>query len=81
MLWFPYCGLFTTLFFPPSADDLAGVARFFGITLVAALICVLTGSLLARRGAERARGLYARAVAPYSLLVLGLILVTLALTR
>ncbi|HET7467914.1 MAG TPA: hypothetical protein VFL29_14745 [Candidatus Dormibacteraeota bacterium] len=81
VLWFPYCGLFTTLFFPPGADDVAGLVRFFGITAVAALLCVLTGSLLARRGAERARGLYARAVAPYSLLLLGLILVTLALTR
>jgi hypothetical protein len=81
MLWFPYCGLFTTLFFPPPADDLIGVVRFFGITFVAALLCVLTGSLLARRGAERARGLYARAVAPYSLLVLALIVVTVALAR
>jgi len=81
MLWFPYCGLFTTLFFPPSADDLAGAVRFFGISIIAALLCVLAGTLLARRGAERARGLYTRAVAPYSLLVLALIVVTLTLTR
>src|SRR4029077_8306009 len=92
MLWFPYCGLFTTLFFPPSADDGAGVIRFFGISVIAALVCVLAGTPLprrgvragtvrARRGAERARGLYTRAVAPYSLLVLGLIVATLALTR
>ena len=81
MLWFPYCGLFTTLCFPPSADDVAGAIRFFGISVIAALLCVLTGTLLARRGAERARGLYTRAVAPYSFLVLGLIMVTLALTK
>lgn len=81
LVWFPYCGLFTTLFFPPSADDAAGVLRFFGITLAAALVCLLTGSVLARRGAERARGLYTRAVAPYSVLVLVLIGVTLFLTR
>ena len=81
MLWFPYCGLFATLFFPPSTDDVTGLYRFFGITLVAAVLCVLTGSLLARRGAERARGLYARAVAPYSLLLVGLIVVTLVLMR
>ncbi len=81
MLWFPYCGLFTTLFFPPSADDLVGVVRFFGITFIAALVSVLTGSLLSRRGAERGRGLYTRAVAPYSLLVLVLIVITLVLTR
>lgn len=81
MLWFPYCGLFATLFFPPSTDDVTGLYRFFGITLIAALLCVLTGSLLARRGAERARGLYTRAVAPYSLLLVGLIVVTLVLMR
>jgi len=81
MLWLPYCGLFTTLFFPPSADDVAGAVRFFGISTIAALLCVLAGTLLARRGAERARGLYTRVVAPYSLLVLALIVVTLTLTR
>ena len=81
LLWFPYCGLFSTLFFPPSSDDLTGAIRFFGISLVAGLLCVLTGSVLALRGADRARGLYTRAVAPYSFLVLALIVATLALTR
>lgn len=81
MLWFPYSGLFTTIFFPPSADDLGGVLRFLGITLVVALLAVLSSSLLARRGAERVRGLYVRAVAPYAVLVLALIVVTLVLTR
>ena len=81
LVWFPYCGLFTTLFVPPSTDDVTGVLRFFGITVAVALICVLTGSVLARRGAERARGLYTRAVAPYSVLLLALIGVTLLLTR
>ena len=81
MLWFPYCGLFTTLFFPPPSDDVVGAVRFFAITFIAALLCVLTGALLARRGAERARGLYTRAVAPYSVLVLGLVVATVALNR
>ena len=81
MLWFPYCGLFATLFFPPQADDFAGVIRFFGLSVVSALICVLIGTVLARRGAERARGLYTRAVAPYAFLVLVLIVATLALVR
>ncbi|HYL08700.1 MAG TPA: hypothetical protein VEU76_09120 [Candidatus Udaeobacter sp.] len=26
--WFPYCGLFTTLFIPPSSDDVGGTLRF-----------------------------------------------------
>lgn len=81
LLWFPYTGLFTTIFFPPSADDVGGVLRFIGVTLIVALLTILAGSLLARRGAERARGLYVRAVAPYSVLVLVLIVVTLALSR
>jgi len=81
LVWFPYCGLFTTLFLPPSTDDAAGVLRFAGITVVVGLVCVLTGSVLARRGAERARGLYTRAVAPYAVLLLALIGVTLFLTR
>lgn len=81
MLWFPYAGLFTTIFFPPSADDFVGALRFFGITLIVALVGVLAGRLLARRGAERAQGLYVRAVAPYSVMLLVLIVVTLILTR
>jgi len=81
LVWFPYCALFTTLFVPPQPDDVAGLVRFFGITLAVAAACILAGSLLARRGAERARGLYSRAVAPYSVLVLALIGVTLILTR
>src|ERR1700730_797528 len=34
LCWFPYCGLFTTLFFSPPGDDLAGLLRFFGVTAV-----------------------------------------------
>jgi hypothetical protein len=30
LCWFPYCALFTTLFFPPSADDVLGLLRFVG---------------------------------------------------
>ena len=81
LVWFPYCALFATLFFPPAGDDPAGLIRFFGITVAVAIACLLAGSLLARRGAERARGLYSRAVAPYAMLVLGLVMGTLLLVR
>lgn len=81
LVWFPYCALFATLFFPPPTDDLAGLLRFFAITAGTAAVCLVTASLLARRGAERARGLYSRAVPPYSVLVLALVAVTLILTR
>ena len=81
LVWFPYCALFTTLFFPPQGDDVAGLVRFFGLTIAVAAVCLVAATLLARRGAERARGLYTRAVAPYSVLVLALVVVTLILMR
>jgi hypothetical protein len=81
LVWFPYCGLFATLFFPPSGDDALGLLTFVGITLAVAMLCLVAGALLARRGAERARGLYSRAVAPYAVMLLGLIGVTLILMR
>jgi hypothetical protein len=81
LCWFPYCGLFTTLFFPPSADDLIGFFRFFGISFLIAVIVLLAGALMDRRGAEIARGLYARAVPPYAALVLVVVVVTAALFR
>jgi hypothetical protein len=76
LCWLPYCGLFATLFFPPSADDLLGLLRFFGITLGVAALGIVAGALMLRRGVETARGLYRRAVAPYALLVLVLVVVT-----
>ncbi len=81
LCWFPYCGLFTTLFFPPSADDGAGTLRFFGLSLGVAALSLLAGVLMRRRGVEVARGLYYRAVAPYAGLVLGLVVVTSFLLR
>jgi hypothetical protein len=76
LCWFPYCGLFATLFFPPSADDLLGLLRFFGITVAVALLGIAAGALMLRRGVETARGLYRRAVAPYALLLLVLVVIT-----
>ena len=81
LVWFPYCALFVTLFFPPQSDDVVGLARFAGLVAATAIVLVLAGTLLAQRGAERARGLYSRAVTPYSLLVLALIVGTLIITR
>jgi len=76
LCWFPYCGLFATLFFPPSADDFLGLLRFFGITVAVAALGIGAGALMLRRGVETARGLYRRGVAPYALLVLVLIVLT-----
>src|ERR1700693_5360725 len=69
LCWFPYCGLFTTLFFPP-ADDALGLLRFFGITAIVAVVLLGRGGVMERRGAALARGLYMRAIGPYALVVL-----------
>lgn len=76
LCWFPYCGLFTTLFFPPPAGDAAGVLRFFGITLAVASVVAGAGAVMRMRGVEVARGFYTRALAPYAAFVLLLVLVT-----
>lgn len=81
LTWFPYCGLFTTLFIPPASDDVAGLLRFFGITFLVAALVVAVGLLVQRRGAAIARGLYARGVAPYAGLVLVIVIVTSVLMR
>ena len=76
LCWFPYCGLFTTLFFPPSADDLLGWVRFFGITVVIGVALVEAGVLMQQRGGALARGLYMRAITPYALVVLVVVVIT-----
>jgi hypothetical protein len=70
LCWFPYCGLFATLFFPPPADDAFGLLRFFGITVIVAVVLIGIGLVMQRRGAALARGLYMRAIGPYALVVL-----------
>ena len=76
LCWFPYCGLFTTLFFPPATDDLGGLLRFFAITAVVAGVVIAAGALMHRRGASLARRVYVRAVPPYAALVLAIVLAT-----
>jgi hypothetical protein len=79
--WWPYCGLFATLYFPPSADDVLGIMRFIGLTVLVAAICVFAGALMRRRGAEPARGIYRKGIAPFAGLVLALVIVTSLLVR
>ncbi len=76
LCWFPYCGLFTTLFVPPSGDDLLGWLRFFGITTIVVVVLVGAGSLMQRRGTALARGLYTRVIAPYALFVMVVVVAT-----
>jgi hypothetical protein len=55
--------------------------RFFGITTAVAGVCIVTGSLLARRRADAADRIYRRAVAPYALVVLVVVVITSFLMR
>ena len=81
LTWFPYCGLFTTLFLPPSSDDLAGLLRFLGLTAATAVVVMALGLLLRWRGAAGVRGLYTRGVAPFAGLVAMMVVVTSILLR
>ena len=81
LTWFPYCGLFTTLFVTPSPDDAFGVARFFAISVAVAAFVIVAGWLLRRRGEAIARGLYVRGVAPFAGLVIVVVVATSILMR
>ena len=81
LVWFPYCGLFTTLFFPPASEDLTGLLRFFGVTVLVVAVVLVAGLVVRRRGADVARGTYARAVTPFAGLVLVIVVVTSILMR
>jgi hypothetical protein len=81
LTWFPYCGLFTTLFVTPSSDDVLGLLRFFAITAAVALIVIAAGLALRRRGQQIARGLYVRGVAPFAGVVVVVVLATSILMR
>jgi hypothetical protein len=76
LCWWPYCGLFATLYFPPAPSDPLGVLRFGGLSLAAGAFCVLAGWFLGRRGAEPARGVYRKAIAPFAAFVLVLVVLT-----
>lgn len=81
LTWLPYCGLFTTLFVPPSADDLVGALRFFGVTFAVAAVLIGFGFLVRLGGAEEARRLYTRAIPPFAALVLAVVIATSIVMR
>lgn len=81
LTWFPYCGLFTTLFISPSSDDVLGLLRFFGVTFLVAAVVIALGMFLQSRGPDVARGLFTRGVAPYAGLVLVIVIVTSIVIR
>ena len=81
LTWFPYCGLFTTLFITPPSDDPVGLFRFFGFDVLVAVIVIAAGLLLRHRGDAIARGIYVRGVAPFAGLVVAVVIATSVLMR
>jgi hypothetical protein len=79
--WWPYCGLFATLYFPPPPDDVTGIARFFGLGVAVAAFCILAGAFIGRRGAEPAKDVYRKGIASYAGIVLVVVIVTSLLVR
>lgn len=81
LCWFPYCGLFTTLFVMPPADDPSGWLRFFGVTALVAAAMAGAGMLMNRLGAPAARVFYSRVVPPFAAVVLATAVATSLLMR
>lgn len=70
-LWLPYCGLFASLFLPPVAGDIRGVATFLGTSLLALVLAVALAGSAARRP-DLARRIYPRVLVVLAgLLLLG----------
>jgi hypothetical protein len=81
LCWFPYCGLFTTLFITPGSDDAPSVLRFFALTFAVGAVVIAAGLLVHRRGPSVARDFYSRGVAPYAVVVLAVVIVTSVVMR
>ena len=81
LCWFPYSALFTTLFFPPPADDAEDLVRFFAITVLVMAAVIAGGWALDRFAAAAARFVYTRIVPGYAVAVLAGVVVTSLLMR
>jgi len=72
VLWLPYCGLFASLFFAPSSDDVLGIIRFLVIVLGCAMVSVAISLNLIYRGARFTRRFYFNVVAPFAIITVAL---------
>lgn len=66
LLWLPYCGLFVSLFFPASGDDLPGLLRFLLLVAGTAAVTIALAGNLARRPAGMTQRLYRRLALPFA---------------
>jgi hypothetical protein len=78
-LWLPYCGLFASLFFPPGGDDALDLLRFLGIIAGSAAIGVAIALNLIYRGADFTLRFYRTVVIPFTLITVGLGIVSAAI--
>ena len=76
LLWLPFCGLFTSLFFAPPADDLLGLLRFFGVSAGAAAVAIVLAANLVRRPGSATRALYLGVALPFAGLTVLVMLLT-----
>jgi hypothetical protein len=79
LLWVPYCGLFASLFFPPSPDDLLGLARFVALTLGTAAVTVALAGNLARRPPGATQAIYRRLALPFAAFAVVVAMITATL--
>ena len=79
LLWLPYCGLFTSLFFPPFGDDALGLLRFLGVTAGSGAVAIFVAANLVRRSATTTNRLYGWVVVPFGWFTLGLAMLVAAM--
>jgi hypothetical protein len=73
-LWLPCCGLFASVFLPPAADDLGGLAVFGAETIAAAGIAVVLAAVVRR---PRLSSVYWPALAALAVVTIALAVVAL----
>lgn len=79
LLWFPYCGLFASLFFSPGTDSPLEVLRFLGITLGAAVSAVILALFVNRLAPRHGARFYSGVVIPFAWLSLGFGMISAAI--
>lgn len=75
-LWLPYCGLFASLFFPASGDDLFGGLRFALLVAGSAGLAIALAANLSRRPLGVNQALYRRLALPFAAFTIAVAVLT-----
>ena len=81
LLWLPVCGLFTSVIFPPSADDALGIVRFLVLSGAAGAVGLALAANLIHRGALFTHRRYGFALAALGMLTIAVALVSVAVQQ